>query len=122
MESLVGYIAGQRSVAHGTLMSTADALAQVEAEAKAAPMREQLEDLQMQMRRVMVVVDALWSMLEEAGYSREDLRRRIGVYEAKAEAPEVTMRCRQCGAALPAGRATCQICGAEGQPEPSSDA
>ena len=106
---LTGYILGQHGAQSARLASTA-------AGQGGASAREILE-IHDRVDRLILVVDAMWSLLEEAGYSDEQLRERIAAIDA-ADGVEDGRRtalpssCRSCGAKVAAGLASCQFCGA----------
>lgn len=74
---------------------------------------DKLED---RLNRLSIVVEAMWSLLEDAGYSREDLAERIEQVDAAdgqtdGRAVRPALRCPQCDSAVAADAALCQFCG-----------
>lgn len=73
-------------------------------------------DLNDRIDRVLMVMEAMWSLLEESGYTREQLAARIEEIDAAdgrtdgRSTPSATP-CPKCGAALSAGAPSCQFCG-----------
>jgi hypothetical protein len=66
--------------------------------------------------RLVLVVEAMWELLEASGFSEEQLVAKIaeldaadGVSDGKVTRTPVV--CAACGSASPAGRDTCQVCG-----------
>ncbi len=67
--------------------------------------------------RLLLVVEAMWELLAETGLTDEQLAAKIqeldasdGVADGKVTRKPVV--CASCGSASPAGRSTCQVCGA----------
>lgn len=68
--------------------------------------------------RLILVVDALWSLLEDGGYSEDQLCERIAQIDAAdgtADGKRTASagHCTEYGSKVPAGRPTCQFCGAD---------
>lgn len=105
---LTGYILGQHGAQSARLAATAAA------QGGASP--TDLLDVHERVDRLILVVDAMWSLLEEAGYTDEQLRERIARIDA-ADGVEDGRRtplpsvCRSCGAKVAAGLGACQFCG-----------
>lgn len=105
---LTGYILGQQGAQSARLASTAAG--------QGGPGARELLEVHDRVDRLILVVDAMWSLLEEAGYSDEQLRERIAAIDA-ADGVEDGRRtplpsvCRSCGAKVAAGLASCQFCG-----------
>ncbi|MGI9584662.1 MAG: hypothetical protein ACR2N7_03635 [Acidimicrobiia bacterium] len=106
---LTGYILGQHGAQSARLASTA-------ASGSGSSVKELL-DVHDRVDRLILVVDAMWSLLEDSGYTDEQLRARIeqidsadGVLDGK-RTPQIA-QCSGCGAKVAAGLATCQFCGA----------
>ncbi len=66
--------------------------------------------------RLLLVVEAMWSILKEHGHTDEELRDRIraldsadGVIDGRRSFPP--RKCRSCGSLVEGGRVRCQICG-----------
>ena len=112
---LSGYILGQHGAQSARLASSA-------LSGSGASVHD-VADLNERVDRLILVIDAMWSLLEEAGYSDVQLRRRIaeidrtdGVEDGKRT--DLAATCGSCGSKVPVGRETCQFCGA---PAPTSD-
>jgi hypothetical protein len=68
--------------------------------------------------RLVVVVEAMWSILEESGYTREQLDKRIEEMDlidgfADGRVQRARLRCPNCDSAVVEGMGHCQICGTE---------
>ncbi|MEZ5175185.1 MAG: hypothetical protein R2823_03160 [Acidimicrobiia bacterium] len=107
---LTGYVLGQHGTQSARLASTA----------AGAPGASTIEVLEVHDRvdRLLLVVEAMWSLLEEGGYSEDQLRRRIAEIDMADGSKDgkktvLASECKSCGSMVPAGRATCQFCGAE---------
>jgi len=107
-----GYITRGRMEARASMQSrAADAMI----ETKGLRRSDDLED---RIDRAALVIEAMWSLLEESGYSRLDLTERIlevdgadGAVDGKAT--PIREPCLICGAAVSAASTICQFCGAE---------
>lgn len=76
------------------------------------------DDFADRLDRTSLVIEAMWSLLEDAGYSRMDLTDRIQEIDAKdgvVDGRSTPQRnaCPDCGAAVAASTAICQFCGAD---------
>lgn len=110
-----GYVAGTRAGARAGRMNVmANAMSSSSSAADLADIDERLD-------RLSVVVAAMWSLLEEAGYSDEALQARIEQLSAPLEEQRL-MTCPECGSSVRPGSGSCQICGtAVGEPDPLHD-
>lgn len=84
------------------------------------PSQEDLLDIHDRIDRLVLVLEAMWSLLEEGGYTAEQLKERIEAIDAAdgAEDGKRTARiaqCRACGSKVAAGLPACQFCGAKVQ-------
>ena len=112
---LAGYIMGQQGAQSARIASAS-------AVSSGASVHD-IADLHDRVDRLILVVDAMWSLLEENGYSDVLLRRRIaeidvadGIEDGKRQ--DLAATCGTCQSKVPVGRETCQFCGA---PAPTSD-
>ena len=115
---LTGYVLGQ----HGRQSVRLAALAG----AGAGASTENILDVNDRVDRLTLVVEAMWSLLEDAGYTADQLKARIdeidgvdGTVDGKRTKPAGL--CESCGSRVAAGMAACQICGGEVdgyQPDP----
>lgn len=104
---LTGYVLGQQGAQSARLAASVGSTGATQVD---------LLDVHDRLDRLILVVDAMWSLLEEAGYSDEQLRQRVeqidladGVADGR-RTPLPTI-CRACGAKVAAGLASCQFCG-----------
>jgi hypothetical protein len=120
VDFLTGYVLGGRSA------TRAAALSRTAGASSAAQITGELHDLNERIDRLLLVVDALWSMLQERGYTDEDLAERIRTIDAQdgtmdgARKPR-PRKCLQCDSMVEPGRRTCAFCGAEMEPGSALD-
>ena len=105
---LTGYILGQ----HGT--QSARLAAQVGA--GSGPSLEDLLDVHDRIDKLVLVVEAMWSLLEEGGYTTEQLQARIEQMDsadgtADGKRTPRAVQCTACGAKVAPGLSACQFCG-----------
>jgi len=115
MNFLAGYLVGSRSAARaGRLAASAHTM-------KAAPPSGKIADLDERIDRLAVVVEAMWTLLEESGYSAADLEDKVAELEERVlDAPiKTAVKCPSCEALVPRGLAACQFCGAATGQEPT---
>lgn len=107
---VAGYVIGQRAAGRAAAMS-------IVSDHMAAAGTQQAPDQRVD--RLLLVVEAMWSMLREHGHTDEELGLRIEELE-KSRAARTTITCRSCGSRLPADLPRCQICGTEtgAKPDP----
>ena len=110
---IAGYVMGQRSAARAAGMSV---VANHMLASGNSP--EALEELDARVDRLLLVLEAMWSMLKEQGLTDEQLAARIaeidssdGVADGRRVIPAVT--CRSCGSKVMGGLPRCQICGTD---------
>jgi hypothetical protein len=108
MTLIAGYVMGKRTVAKAVRMNTVSSSASLEAWA----------DVDARVDRMMLVIEAMWSILKEEGYTDDQLAARIeeldtsdGVEDGRRIPPAVT--CRSCGSKVMIGIPRCQTCGTE---------
>lgn len=112
MDFLIGYVLGERAASRAAAFSRgagANAASQVTGD---------LFDTNARIDRLLLVVDAMWSMLRERGYTDEDLAARIRSIDESDGAVDGTRkplprRCGECESMVEPGRRTCAFCGAE---------
>lgn len=105
---LTGYVLGQHGAQSARLASTA-------ANSAGSSVGDLL-DVHDRLDRLILVVDAMWSLLEDAGYTDEQLRDRIqeidladGANDGKRT--QLATQCTGCDAKVAPGLASCQFCG-----------
>ena len=106
---IAGYVLGQRGAARAAGMASA-------ASTFAASPTAKIQALDDRIDRLTLVVESMWSLLEEAGYTTEQLMERIksldgGDGEMDGRASSQSGRCDDCGAVLGRGLTICQFCG-----------
>ena len=105
---LTGYVLGQHGAQSARLAAAAGS--------GTGPTLEDFLDLHDRIDRVLLVVEAMWTLLEESGYAAEQLKARIEELDASdgtvdgKRTPQATP-CRECGAKVGAGLPACQFCG-----------
>lgn len=112
LDFLTGYVMGQRSAAR------AASHARGAATAAASTTAGQLYDLDRRIDRLLLVTDAMWSLLREQGFTDEQLAERIrqldeedGILDGIRRHKPV--RCPACESVNEPGRSGCVICGKE---------
>lgn len=105
---MTGYMLAQHGKQSARLAAAAGA--------GSGPTVEDLLDVHERVDRLLLVVGAMWSLLEENGYSPEQLKARIeeidaadGVLDGK-RTPAMG-HCRNCDAKVAPGLPACQFCG-----------
>lgn len=102
-----GYVMGRR---------TAAKVAGMNAVSSSTGSIEALVELDARVDRLLLVIEAMWSMLKEDGRTDEQLAARIaeidnsdGTVDGRKSLPPVT--CRSCGSKVMVGIPRCQTCG-----------
>ena len=110
---IAGYVIGQRSAARAAGMSVV-----ANHMLGSGSSVEALSELDARVDRLLLVLEAMWSMLKEQGLTDEQLAARIaeidgsdGVADGRRVIPAVT--CRSCGSKVMGGLPRCQICGTD---------
>ncbi len=110
---IAGYVMGQRSAARAAGMSVV-----ANHMLGSGSSVEALSELDARVDRLLLVIEAMWSMLKEQGLTDEQLAARIdeidssdGVTDGRRMIPAVT--CRSCGSKVMGGLPRCQICGTD---------
>jgi hypothetical protein len=109
---LAGFVMGERTAARSATFARAAGAA------SGAQTTEELYDVNARIDRLLLVVDAMWSLLKESGYTDEALAARISAID---EADGITdgkrtpqaRRCGKCDAMVEPTRTTCAFCGTE---------
>ncbi len=106
---IAGYVLGQRGAARAAGLASA-------ASTFAASPTAKIQALDDRIDRLTLVVESMWSLLEEAGYTTEQLMERIksldgGDGEMDGQVSRQSGRCEDCGAVLGRGLTICQFCG-----------
>ena len=79
---------------------------------------DQMWEIHERVDRLVLVIDAMWSLLEDAGFTDEQLRQRIEDIDRAdghldGRRTSLPTRCRGCSAMVAAGLESCQFCGRE---------
>lgn len=111
MNFIAGYVLGQRGAARAAGMASSAATFAASPTAKIQALDDRID-------RLVLVVESMWSLLEESGYTAEQLIERIQALDAAdgtvdGQTARSAGRCRNCGAMLGRGLAICQFCGTE---------
>ncbi len=108
---IAGYVMGQRAGARANAMG-------VVANAISGSSGHAVTALDERVDRLLMVIEAMWSLLKESGYTDEQLAARIkdideadGASDGRRITPPIV--CRSCESKVPAGLPRCQICGTE---------
>jgi len=105
---LTGYVLGQHGAQSAKLASLAGATS--------SPGLNEVLELHARMDRLILVIDAMWSLLEDSGYTDEQLRARIEEIDGAdgsadgRHTPQAAL-CANCGARVGPGLPACQFCG-----------
>ena len=111
MNFITGYVLGSRMVGKRIgMVASADTFA-------SSPTSD-TDKLTDRLDRMAMVMEAMWSLLEDGGYSREQLIERLEQMDASdgsvdGRVTRPPSRCPQCDSAVTAGSKICQICGWE---------
>jgi hypothetical protein len=115
---IMGYVAGERTA------SRAAGFARSAGAAAQSSVAGELYDIEERVDRMLLVMEAMWSLMRENGLTDDDLAARIreldesdGTVDGKRTPQPV--RCGSCDSMVPPGRPTCTFCGApvaEGSP------
>jgi hypothetical protein len=116
---LAGYVLGEHGRQSARLASQAGA--------RIGPSNDDLFGIEDRVDRLILIVAAVWSLLEEQGLTEEQLHERIRALDEADGVPDGKMTpqpttCTSCGAKVGAGLTACQFCGTavavEEQPGP----
>ncbi len=106
---MAGYVLGTRSMARASLAG--HSLSSVPTNRT-----DQVADVNDRVDRLLLVVEAMWSLLRESGYDDEDLRAAIEQLDRADGVVDGRRRrrprpCPTCDSMVEPGRASCAICG-----------
>jgi hypothetical protein len=109
---IAGYVMGSRAAARASAMGV------VSDHIRGPLSADAIGSLEERLDRMVVVIEAMWSLLQEHGYTDEQLATRIreideadGTADGRRTLAPVT--CPGCEAKVAPGLARCQICGTE---------
>lgn len=114
---LIGYVAGERTAARAaTYARSAGA-------SSAGQTTAELMEVNNRVDRLLLVVDAMWSLLRESGWTDAQLRQRIEDLDSSdglmdGRRTPLARQCPKCAAMVGAERSTCAFCGADMPTEP----
>jgi hypothetical protein len=105
---LTGYVLGQHGAQSAKLASSVAG--------RSGASSHDVLDLNERLDRLILVVDAMWSLLEDAGYTDEQLVERIEQIDlldgtADGRRKPVATTCSNCEAKVAGGLPSCQFCG-----------
>jgi hypothetical protein len=106
---LMGYVLGERSARQAASLARSSPL-------PSRSLSGDLHDVNERVDRLILVVDGMWSLLKDRGYTDAQLRERVEALDAadghvdgrRTAAP---VRCRSCDSMVQAGRPSCAFCG-----------
>ncbi|MDH3399133.1 MAG: hypothetical protein OEM81_15085 [Acidimicrobiia bacterium] len=109
LDFIAGYVLGQRGAARAAGMASSAATFAASPTAKIQALDDRID-------RLMLVVESMWSLLEESGFTTKQLIERIKEIDGTdgavdGEARKSAGRCSECGAMLGRGLEHCQFCG-----------
>lgn len=111
LEFALGYTVAGRGRARAASLASSMAMGESSRQANL------LEDLAERVDRQLLLIQALWALLEEQGYTEEQLVAKIKEIEAAnpitGHASPVPADCPECGSKVAVGLTKCQICGTE---------
>jgi hypothetical protein len=106
---LAGYVMGERAASRAASMSRAAA-------GPAGSVAGEISDVNTRINRLLLVVEALWELLKQQGWTDEHLIAKIqeldeadGVVDG-AHTPR-PVKCAKCDSMVEAGRKSCAFCG-----------
>ena len=112
LDFMWGYVMGQKSA------TQAAAFARSAGTAQSMTSHLRMIDVDERIDRLVLLVEAMWSLLRDQGLSDEDLAARLiqldqtdGSVDGRRTPAPAT--CRSCGSKVAAGLAACQFCGTE---------
>ncbi|HEX2154840.1 MAG TPA: hypothetical protein VHL52_12790 [Acidimicrobiia bacterium] len=119
LDFMWGYVMGHKSAAQ------AASLARSAGTADAMTSQMRMIDVDERIDRLVLLVEAMWSLLREQGFSDEEFATRLaeldqsdGTFDGRRTPPPAT--CRSCGSKVAAGLAACQFCGTQLPTTPTS--
>lgn len=106
---ITGYVLGQKDAARNR--AAAVAMSDTNPDERAAALQERVD-------RLVLIVEAMWTLLADKGYSEVALIDRIRELDHSDGDPDGRIRrealyCSNCDSATPPGKTHCQFCGAE---------
>jgi hypothetical protein len=106
---LMGYVMGERAAVRAASFTRA-------AGGSAGANAGEFHDVNERVDRLILVVDAMWSLLKDSGWTDDQLRERLrqidlmdGVEDGRRTPRPI--RCSKCDSMVEAGRSSCAFCG-----------
>ena len=106
---LMGYVMGERAASRAASLSRA-------AGGSAGSTAGEFHDVNERVDRLILVVDAMWSLLKDSGWTDQQLQERLtqidlvdGVEDGRRTPKPI--RCTKCDSMVEAGRSSCAFCG-----------
>lgn len=113
MGFLLGYVIGART--GRTIAGAASHAPRADVSA------DDVFDVDDRVDRLLLIVSAMWALLEETGMTEERLVEKMEEIATFEEAQTATLHvCPKCGATVPVGFAACQFCGASTGIDPTT--
>ena len=116
LEYFIGYGMGQKTA------TRAATLARSAAVADGTLHTNRIEDTNERVDKLLMIVRAMWALLEEQGYTAEQLSAKLeeidledGVLDGQVRLPPV--ECPPCQSKVAPGLRACQLCGTEVRPD-----
>ena len=116
LEYFIGYNMGQKAA------SRAATLARSAAVADGTLHTNRIEDTNERVDKLLMIVRAMWALLEEQGYTAEQLSAKLeeidledGVLDGQVRPP--VAECPACESKVAPGLRACQLCGTEVRPD-----
>jgi hypothetical protein len=112
LDFVIGYAAGSRTAARAASYARSSAVAEV------AMHSNRVEDLNERIASLAMVLRAVWALLEEQGFTQEQLIAKIDELDMLDGTDDGQMKrgaidCPSCGSKVAPGLTKCQFCGAE---------
>lgn len=101
---LSGYMAGARVAGKQVAAAGTASAMQSSPETKFLAMEDRID-------RVVIIVEAMWDLLQEAGVPPERLEAKIAELDETRRLRNESRPCPNCEAAIPSGLQRCQWCG-----------
>jgi len=109
MNFITGYVIGSRMLGKSIGMAAS-------ADTFAPPLTSDVDKLADRVQRLALVTEAMWALLEENGYTREQLIAKIDEIDGAdgsidGHVIKPPLRCPKCDSAVTVGAKLCQFCG-----------
>lgn len=109
---LSGYMAGARVAGKQVAAASTTSAMQDAPETRFMDIEDRID-------KMVIIVEAMWDLLQEAGVAPERLEAKIAELDATRRLRNESRPCPNCEAAIPSGLQRCQWCGhQDGQSDP----